>query len=196
MRRSRGCSSRRWSRSAPATGGGRAAPVEERFDIPVGTSVELPARPVPQETVRRWLLALSSADPPIATFEGARYADAAARESWTVIQVLGTRLHEAPGVVLVLDRARNEWRALHDVLSGGSKSLNFPMLDMVVSGNRLFASLCTYCDSWGGYDAFEIDLRTNRATRLAAAPDFGFEEEGNPEIRDIRGVFGIDASSH
>ena len=175
-------------------GGSAAGPVEERFDVPVGASVELPARPLPEGTVRRWLLALGSAEPPVATFEGARYAAAADRESWTVIQVLGTRLCEAPGVVLVLDRTRNEWRALYEVLSGGSKSLNFPMLDMVVSGDKLFASLCTYCDSWGSYDDFEIDLRTNRATRIAAAPDFGFEEEGNPTIRDIESELGLGAS--
>ena len=176
-------------------GGSATTPVEERFDIPMGASVELPARPIPEEAIRRWLLALSSAEPRIATFEGARYADAAARKSWTVIQVLGTRLYEAPGVVLVLDRTRNAWRALYEVLSGGSKNLNFPMLDMVVSGDKLFGSLCTYCDSWGSYDDFEIDLRTNRATRLAAAPDFGFEEEGNPTIRDIESEIGVRASN-
>ena len=109
--------------------------------------------------------------------------------------MLGTRLYEAPGVVLVLDRTRNEWRALYEVLSGASKSLNFPMLDMVVSGDKLYGSLCTYCDSWGSYGDFEIDLRTNRATRLAAAPDFGFEEEGNPPIRDVRSELGLGASN-
>ena len=174
--------------------GSPAGPIEERFDIPVGASVDLPARPIPEAEVRRWLLDLSSTEPPIATFEGARYADAAARESWTVIQVLGTRLDEAPGVVLVLDRTRNEWRALYEVLSGGSKNLNFPILGMVVRGGKLFGSLCTYCDSWGSYDDFEIDLRTNRATRLAAAPDFGFEEEGNPAIHDIVNEIGPGAS--
>ena len=174
-------------------GGTGGPPVEERLDIPVGASIELPARALPEEEVRERLLALESARPAIATFEGARYADGASRESWTVVQVLGTRLRAAPGVVLVLDRARNEWRALYDVLSGGSKSLNFPMLDMVVSGDRLFASLCTDCSSWGGYDDFEIDLRTSRATRLATAPDFGFEEEGIRTIRDIGGELGRSA---
>ena len=131
-------------------GGTGGPPVEERLDIPVGASIELPARALPEEEVRERLLALASARPAIATFEGARYADGASRESWTVVQVLGTRLREAPGVVLVLDRARNEWRALYEVLSGGSKTLNFPMLGMVVSGDRLFASLCTDCSSWEG----------------------------------------------
>ncbi len=170
-------------------------PDEERFDLQLDESVELPARPVPEEEVHRWLLALGSAQPAIATFEGARYADDASRESWTVIQVLGTRFYEAPGVVLVLDRARNEWRALYEVLSGGSKILNFPMRDMVVSGDRLFGSLCTDCSGWGRYDDFEIDLRTNRATRLAIVPDFGFEEDGNPLIRDVRSELGLGASN-
>ena len=102
-----------------------------------------------------------------------------------VIQVLGTRLHDAPGIVLVLDRTRNEWRALYDVLSGGSKRLNFPMLRMVVSGERLFASLCTHCSWWGRNDDFEIDLKTHRATRLAAEPRTGVDAEFNRRIPDI-----------
>ena len=170
--------------------GGEAGPIERRLDVPVGTSVELSVRAVPEEEVRERLLALSSARPLVATFEGARYVDAAARESWAVIQVLGTRLYEAPGVVLVLDRAKNEWRSIYQVPSGGSESLNFPMLDMVVSGDRLFASLCTDCSSWGNFDDFVIDLRTNRATRIEIAPDFGFEEEGNPPIPEIGAVLG------
>ena len=181
--------------SALGTGhaGGAGGPVEERLDIPVGASIELPARALPEEEVRSRLLALNAARPATATFEGARYADAASRESWTVVQVLGTRLREAPGVALVLDRVRNEWRALYEVHSGGSKSLNFPMLDMVVSGDRLFASLCIDCSGWGGYDDFVIDLPTNRATRLATAPGFGFEEEGNRTIRDIGSELGWSA---
>ena len=48
-----------------------------------------------QETRRQRLLDLSAIRPPIGTFEGARYANEASRESWTVSQVLGTRLHDA-----------------------------------------------------------------------------------------------------
>ena len=158
---------------------------EKEFDIPVGASLELRTRAVPEEEVRRWLLDLSSARPLVARFEGARYADEATRESWAVIQALGTRLDEASGVVLVLDRARNEWRALYEVLSGGSKRLNFPMYNMVMSGDKLYATLCTHCSSWGNYDDFEINLRTHRATRLATAPETGVDDEGNRTIHDI-----------
>ena len=158
---------------------------ERQLNIPVGTSLKLDTRVIPEDEVRRWLLDLSSVRPVVARFEGARYADDARRGSRSVIQVLGTRLDEAPGVVLVLDRARNEWRAIYEVLSGGSKRLNFPMYDMVVRGDRLHASLCTHCSSWGSYDAFEIDLRTFRATRLEAAPETGLDDEGNRTIHDI-----------
>ena len=167
------------------TWGDGEEPDEERFDIPDGASIHLPTRVIPDEEVRRWLLELSAVRPPVVTFEGPHYADEASRRSWTVIQVLGTRLHDAPGIVLVQDRTRNEWRAIYDVLSGGSKRLSFPMLRMVVSGQRIFASLCTYCSSWGSTDDFEIDLKTQRATRLAAKPRTGVDEEFNRRIPDI-----------
>ena len=167
------------------TWGDGGEPDEERFDIPDGASIQLPTRVVPDEEVRRWLLELSGVRPPIVTFEGAHHADEASRDSWTVIQVLGTRLHDAPGIVLVRDRTRSEWRALYDVLTGGSKRLNFPMLRMVVSGESLFASLCTHCSWWGQNDDFEIDLRTHRATRLEAKPRTGLDEEFNRRIPDI-----------
>ena len=178
------------------TWGDREEPDEKQFDIPVGTSVELSTRVIPGEEVRRWLLALSAVRPAVVTFEGAHYADEASRESWTVIQVLGTRLHDAPGIVLVLDRTRNEWRALYEVLSGGSKRLSFPMLRMVVKGGKLLASLCTYCSWWGQNDHFEIDLRTHRATRLATKPQTGVDEEFNRTIPDIEDELGRSALDH
>ena len=146
--------------------------------------------------MRPWLLALSAVRPAVVTFEGAHFADEASRESWTVIQVLGTRLHDAPGIVLVLDRTRNEWRALYEVLSGGSKRLSFPMLRMVVRGDKLLASLCTYCSWWGQNDHFEIDLRTHRATRLATKPQTGVDEEFNRKIPDIEDELGRSALDH
>ena len=178
------------------TWGDREEPDEKQFDIPVGTSVELSTRVIPGAEVRRWLLALSAVRPAVVTFEGAHFADEASRESWTVIQVLGTRLHDAPGIVLVLDRTRNEWRALYEVLSGGSKRLSFPMLRMVVKGGKLLASLCTYCSWWGQNDHFEIDLRTHRATRLATKPQTGVDEEFNWKIPDIEDELGRSALDH
>ena len=132
---------------------------KERFSIAVGASIELATRVIPQEAIHRWLSALASAQPTIAEFKGALYADDETFRSWTVIQVLGTRLYDAPGVVLVWDRKRNEWRALYDILSGGRHSLNFPMYSVVLKGNKLFAQLCMDCSGWGSYAYFEIDLK-------------------------------------
>ena len=169
----------------PGNASGSEGRDEQQFNIPVGTSLKLATRVIPEDEVRWWLLDLNSVRPAVVKFEGARYADEAARESWSVIQVLGTRLDEAPGVVLVLDRARHEWRAIYEVLSGGAKRLNFPMYDMVVNGDRLYATLCTYCSSWGNYGTFEIDLSTHRATRLEKAPELGIDDEGNQTIHAI-----------
>ena len=137
---------------------------------------------IPEDEVHRWLFDLNSVRPKVARFEGARYADEASRESWSVIQVL--------------DRARNEWRAIYEVLSGESKRLNFPMYDMVVRGERLYATLCTYCSSWGDYDVFGIDLRTHRATRLATALETELDDEGNRTINDIEEELRRSASDH
>ena len=178
------------------TWGDAEEPDEEQFDIPVGTSVTLSTRVIPADEVRRWLLALSAARPAVVTFEGAHYADTRSRESWTVIQVLGTRLHDAPGIVLVWNRTRNEWRALYEVLSGGSKRLSFPMLRMVVSGDRLLASLCTYCSGWGRRDYFESDLKTHRATRIATEPQTGVDEDFNRKIPDIEDELDRSAPDH
>ena len=180
----------------PGTWGDGSEPDEERFDIPVGTSLTLSTGVIPEEEVRRWLVALSAVRPAVVKFEGAHYADERSRDSWTVIQVLGTRLHDAPGIVLVLDRTRNEWRALYEVLSGGSKRLNFPMLRMVVSGDKLLGSLCTDCSWWGRTDYFEIDLRTHRATRLAVKPRTGVEEDFNRKIPDIEAELARSAPDH
>ncbi len=143
---------------------------------------DLPARPVPAGTVRRWLPVLEGA----ATLEGAVYADDDGRMAWLVVQVLGRTLCDAEGVVLLFDRQRQSWQTIYDVPSGCSKTLNFPMRGMVVKGDRLFASLCRQCNGWGDYRDFVIDLRSLRAAALdpgggPALPD-GHE---NPVIHEL-----------
>ena len=113
----------------------------------------LPVRVLDGETVRKWLTALDG----IVTFEGATYADDAGRNSWLIVQILGTRLWDADGAVLLLDRHKGTWKTLYDVPSGGSKQLNFPMRGMVVKGDQLFVSMCTDCEWWGAYSDFVID---------------------------------------
>ena len=137
--------------------------------LSIGASVDadrnefdLPTRPVPAETVRRWLPVLEET----ATLEGAVYADDAGRMAWLVVQVLGKSLCDAEGVVLLFDRQRQSWQTIYDVQSGCSNSLNFPMRGMVVEGDQLFASLCRQCDGWGDYRDYAIDLHTFRAAAL------------------------------
>ena len=154
-----------------------------------GRTFALPTRAVPAETVRRWLTALEAAAAPegagyIAALEGAVYADDAARESWRVVQVLAQTMYEAEGAVLLLDRRQGAWRTIYDVPSGGTKTLSFPMRGMTVKGDRLFASVCVYCEDWGEYRFFEIDLRRNRATLLGWEPESDYAE--NPPIHDVR----------
>ena len=155
----------------------------------IGTTVEanereidLPTRPLPAAAVRHWLAALKNA----ATFEGAVYADGLGRDSWLVVQVLGKTLCDAPGVVLVLDRRAGSWRTIYDVPSGCSKTLNYPLRGMVVKGDRLFASICKECDSWGLYNDYAIDLRSYRATFLDSRNgELGSYDDENPIIHGI-----------
>ena len=147
-----------------------------------GSEFDLPTRPVPAETVRRWLPVLKNA----ATLEGAVYADEAGREAWLVVQVLGRTLCDAEGLVLLFDRQRKSWMTIYDVPSGCSKTLNFPMRRMVVKGDRLFASICWSCSGWGYYRDHVIDLRSFHATSLdpGDGPELPKDHE-NPVIREL-----------
>ena len=154
-------------------------------DLDAGSlEFDLPTRPVPTETVRRWLPALNE----FATLEGAVYADDSGRAAWLLVQVLGMTLCDAEGVVLLFDRQRRSWRAIYDVPSGCTKTLNFPMRAMVVKGNQLFASICRDCIGWGDYWDYVIDLRSFRVTALNLEDGHELpEDHGNPVIHRLDG---------
>ena len=158
--------------------------IGQNIDLPFnGGVVALQPRAIPAETVRKWLVALDG----VAMFEGAEYADDAARNSWRVVQVLGGPLCDSSGVVLVLDRQTGAWKAIYDVLSGCSKSWNFPLRGMVVKKHQLFALLCPECSGWGQYYPFVIDLRTGNVAPLGDKNDdyvMTIDDE-NPRIRDV-----------
>lgn len=144
----------------------------------------LPARGIPAGTARKWLKALGGARSAV-ILEGAVYADAAGRASWSVVQALGATLHEREGAVLLLDRRTGAWRSIYDV------SLDYPMLGMVVRGDRLFASVCVaWCDRGRGYsgeaeyETLAVDLRTKRPTVLWTPPS-GSLNGKNPPIRNV-----------
>ena len=185
---------------------------EAALSLQEGETATLPVRDIPSEVVTQQLLALDAVQPKVALFGTAAYADEAGRAAWRVIQVAGTRRDEdALGVVLVADRRTGTWRALYDVISGGSKSRNFPAQSLVVTGDILTAELCTNCSFDGEYGCFEIDLATNRATRLDGAACwemrerhnpawFEYDSESEPEVRsgwkaetfDLRKELGVD----
>ncbi len=134
--------------------------------LAVGDTRTLPTRPLPAAVVRRWLHALHTHAPVFATFETARYSEESPTQSWRLIQILGRQLCRAPGVVLLQDTRSGQWRSIYAVPSGCSKTLNFPLQDMVITGDTLFADFCTDCIFWGRYGKFRLDLPTNRVTRL------------------------------
>ncbi len=122
----------------------------------------------------------------IARFEGAVYADAAARERWLVVQILGGAFCDAEGAVLLLERKTGRWKSIYDVPTGCSKAWNYPMRGMVVAGDRLYAGLCIDCMYWGSYADFEIDLHALRAVYLDGRADTPGPHDGeNPELGDI-----------
>ena len=158
--------------------------IGQNIDLPFnGGVVALQTRAIPAETVRKWLVALDG----VAMFEGAEYADDAARNSWRVVQVLGGPWCDSSGVVLVLDRQTGAWKAIYDVEGGCSKSWNFPLRGMVVKKHQLFALLCTECSGWGDYYPFVIDLRTGNVAPLGDKNDdyvMTIDDE-NPRVRDV-----------
>lgn len=147
---------------------------------PEAESGPLPQRALAAATVREHLRALRGT----ARFEGAAYADDAARDSWFVVQILGGPMCDAEGAVLLLDRRTGQWKAIYDVAGGCSKAWYFSMRGMVVAGDRLYAGLCVDCSYWGRYADFGIDLRTNRAEALDWEAEPGPGDEENPELDD------------
>ena len=174
----------------------KPADTEEKniLDIEPDKSVILPIREVANGVVRRWLLALAAVRPKIARFEGPKYFDDGARKNWLIVQVLGMRLGNAPGVVLAYNRAKRKWTSLYDVVSGYSRRLNYPLRDMTLRRGSLFARACVDCSGWGYFDYFEIDLESGRATRLLEKPAFIQEADeddtGNPPISNLEAEIG------
>ena len=138
---------------------------DEALALAVGETRTLPTRPLPGDVVRHWLYALHTQAPAFATFETARYSDESHPQPWRILQILGRQLCGAPGVVLLQDTRSGQWRSIYAVPSGCSKSLNFPLRDMAITGDTLFAKFCTDCIFWGQYGTFMLDLPTNRVTR-------------------------------
>ena len=133
-----------------------------------GSSV-LPMRTLDAAMVRKWLTALYGAK--AAYFEGARYATAADRRSWAIVQITGPEPTEIGGMVLALDRKTGTWRSIYDVLPGSTKQSYYGMTDMAVDGDRLYAMLCTICSGWDSGVDSEIDLRTGGVVRLKRMPE-------------------------
>ena len=136
------------------------------LDLEAGETLTPPTRPLPAAVVRHWLHELHTHTPAFATFETARDSGESHTQSWRVLQILGRQLCNAEGVVLLQDMRSGQWRSIYDVPSGCQKSLNFPLLDMRITGDTLFAKFCTECSWWGDYGEFTLDLPTNRITRL------------------------------
>ena len=141
------------------------------------------SRKLDAATVRRWFVALRNAE---AVFEGATYADPAARRSWGIVQVTNSEACGGTGgAVLTLDRRTGAWRSIYDILPGCSKVLYFGMREMVVDGDLLYARLCTDCMYWGDWANFVIDLRSGRTVPLDLNAEIPEPSEGgNPQIRD------------
>ncbi len=138
----------------------------KKLDIAVGETLALPTREIPAAVVRHWLRALV-ADPFVrVTFETARYSDESPTLSWRILQILGQHTCGAPGVVLLQDTRSGQWRSIYNVPSGCSKVNNFPLQNMIITGETLFANFCINCIFWGQYANFILDLPTNRVTRL------------------------------
>ena len=141
---------------------------EEALDIAVGESLPLPTRALSAETVRHWLHALRTQASPFATIETAPDSDQAHAGPWRIVQILGREVCRAPGVVLVHDTRSEQWHSLYAVYSGCSRALNFPLRDMVITGDTLLAAARANRRAYG---AFAIDLQTHRITRVEPAED-------------------------
>ena len=171
--------------------------------FPEGAGRVLPVREISAETARQQLLALDAVQPRMVKFGAPVYADEAGRAAWRVIQMTGTVLYDARGVVLVEDRRTGTWRALYDIRagSGGMESLHYPAQFMVVAGNTLTVKLPTSL-SYHIWGCFEIDLPTSRAMSRAGSvcdemqkrhyPDWGTRGPDDEKPFALRRELGMD----
>ena len=137
----------------------------------VGDSRLLLTRTLPTETVQHWLHELRTYAAAFATVDTLDVSAHTPAPPWQIVQILGRELCRAPGVVLLHDIRRAQWHALYAVSSGCSKALNYPLRDMVLSGDTLLASAHTGRPFSGSYGAVAIDLHTHRLTRVEPAAD-------------------------
>ena len=79
------------------------------------------------------------------TFRGAGYFSEKDREAWRVIQVQtrGGNCEDTPGVTLVQDRRRDRWWSIYDTRFDCRRA--YPLEDMVLTGDLLFARMCRTC---------------------------------------------------
>ena len=57
---------------------------------------------------------------------------------------------------------------------------------MVIEDNRLIASACRVCQSWGSYEKFAVDLRTHRVVTLEEGETMlDYDEGWNLPVGDI-----------
>ncbi|MCY4514774.1 MAG: hypothetical protein OXC69_06550 [Candidatus Tectomicrobia bacterium] len=149
------------------------------------TSAWWPTREIPNEEAHKALLALADTQQNFAiTIEGAVYATDGDHVDWRVLQILDeTRpICESQGVVLVQNRRMETWRAVYNI-PADCNSL-FPMKNMIVKDNKLFAWVCTACDwfhnGWNqDYAYFMIELQEsprNLPATLLVHPRMGGEE--------------------
>ena len=145
----------------------------EALALEVGATRTLPTRPLPADVVRHWLHELHTHAPALVTFETARYSDGSHPQPWRILQLRGQQLCNSPGVVLLQDTRSGQWRSMYDIRSGCTRSESFPLRDMRITGETLFAEFCTECEWQGRYGKFRLDLPTNRVTRLEEEPSWG-----------------------
>ncbi|MCY4384216.1 MAG: hypothetical protein OXE44_13815 [Nitrospinae bacterium] len=106
----------------------------------------LPVREVPSHVARDMLLALSEGPARnFVTFRGGNYHSEKDRDAWRVVQVQtrGGNCEDTPGVTLVQDRRRDRWWSIYDTRFDCRRA--YPLEDMVLTGDLLFARMCRTC---------------------------------------------------
>jgi len=123
--------------------------------------------------------------------QGARYAHDDDKNSWFVVQLFGTWLCDAKGVVLLLDKRTGVWRTIYNVPSGCSYDLNYPLRGMLIEDNQLYVSACkggTECMYHGEYHELSFDLSTNMVTALEfGSSPVGTHYKENPVMTNVLG---------
>ena len=150
----------------------------------------LPVREVPNHVARDMLHAFFEGPAwNFVTLRGASYLSEEDRDAWRVVQVQtwGGYCEKTPGVTLVQDRHRDRWWSIYDTRFDCRQT--YPLEDMVVTDDLLFARMCRTC-RWDANpdvtDVVKVELPLLGGSDGKSVPVSEVDRDETPALLNMR----------